>query len=429
MTRPVIKVEDLSKAYRIGFKEQIPDTLVAAIFGLVKAPARKFREIRRLDTYQQNGHANDTIWALKDVSFEVADGEVLGIIGRNGAGKSTLLKILSRITEPTSGRAVIRGRVSSLLEVGTGFHPELTGRENVYMNGTILGMSKREIDRKFDEIVAFSGVEKFLDTPIKRYSSGMNVRLAFAVAAHLEPEILVVDEVLAVGDVEFQKKCMGKMQDVARGGRTILFVSHNMNAVSSLCDSAIMVCEGKAGPRLPTEKAIGQYFGQEAQLLQDGSLEARSRFQLSKRTYSIRRMRVLSSGIETRVIPSCAPVTFELELRGLADLPRAECGIIITDQIGQRVLALQSRYHAGLVLNGDDAVVLSCELDSLPLVPAPYYIDLVLASGSTVVERVERAARFDVVFADVFGTGWIPTSGQGFFVHPCTWNRTTLGGY
>lgn len=246
MSRPIITAESLSKAYRIGVRRDRSATLVGAAIGLFKSPIDNFRRLRRLNTYcDADGNAPDTYWALKDVSFEINEGEVVGIIGRNGAGKSTLLKLLSRITDPTSGRAVLRGRVSSLLEVGTGFHPELSGRENIYLNGTILGMTKREVDRKFDEIVEFAGVEQFLDTAIKRYSSGMSVRLAFAVAAHLEPEILIVDEVLAVGDGEFQKKCIGKMKDVARGGRTILFVSHNLLAVSSLCDKGIVLQDGK----------------------------------------------------------------------------------------------------------------------------------------------------------------------------------------
>lgn len=235
MSQAAITVEGLSKAYRIGIKEEIPDTLMSAATSWLKAPVRNYQNLRKLNTFAAKGdNQPDILWALRDVSFEVTEGEVLGVIGRNGAGKSTLLKILSRITEPTHGRAVIRGRVSSLLEVGTGFHQELSGRENIYMNGTILGMRKKEIDRKLDEIIEFSGVERFLDTPIKRYSSGMKVRLAFAVAAHLEPEILIIDEVLAVGDAEFQKKCLGKMQEVAKGGRTVLFVSHNMGAVRSL---------------------------------------------------------------------------------------------------------------------------------------------------------------------------------------------------
>ncbi len=281
MTTPIISVENLSKAYRIGLKEEVPDTFVGAMTGWLKAPVRNWRRLKSLNTFNEpvadsavavaeageevasgNGQAeaDDILWALKDVSFEVHEGEVVGIIGRNGAGKSTLLKILSRITEPTHGRAVIRGRVSSLLEVGTGFHPELTGRENIYMNGTILGMRKKEIDKKFDEIVDFSGVEKFLDTPIKRYSSGMQVRLAFAVAAHLEPEILIIDEVLAVGDAEFQKKCLGKMQDVAKGGRTVLFVSHNMAAVESLCSRGLLACDGSIVHDSSASDSVQQYL-------------------------------------------------------------------------------------------------------------------------------------------------------------------------
>ncbi|RME47458.1 MAG: ABC transporter ATP-binding protein, partial [Chloroflexi bacterium] len=245
MSDIAIRVEHLSKRYRIGQLHRPHDTLRDSIadFGLRIADwlSRRANPKSKI----QNSKSDDTIWALRDVSFEVKRGEVVGIIGRNGAGKSTLLKILSRITEPTSGRAEIHGRVGSLLEVGTGFHPELTGRENIYLNGAILGMRKREIDRKFDEIVAFAEIEKFIDTPVKRYSSGMYVRLAFAVAAHLEPEILLVDEVLAVGDAAFQKKCLGKMGDVAKEGRTVLFVSHNMAAITSLCQRAIWLEEGK----------------------------------------------------------------------------------------------------------------------------------------------------------------------------------------
>jgi len=242
MSDIAISCENLGKRYRIGQRESykaLRDTLTDA----VRAPLRRLRSSLRSQAVEP-GDTDETFWALKDVSFEVKHGEVIGIIGRNGAGKSTLLKILSRITKPTTGSVEIHGRVGSLLEVGTGFHPELTGRENIYLNGTILGMKKREIKRKFDEIVAFAEIEQFLDTPVKRYSSGMYVRLAFAVAAHLEPEILVVDEVLAVGDAQFQKKCLGKMSDVAKEGRTVLFVSHNMIAVQNLCSRAIMLSSG-----------------------------------------------------------------------------------------------------------------------------------------------------------------------------------------
>lgn len=249
---PIIKVEHLSKRYTIGerapygsLREEITQTLM--------------KPFRRLSS--SSSHQGNTIWALKDVSFDVEEGEVLGIIGRNGAGKSTLLKILSRITEPTKGEVRMRGRVASLLEVGTGFHPELTGRENIYLNGALLGMTRQEINRKFDEIVAFSEIEKFLDTPVKRYSSGMYVRLAFAVAAHLEPEILIIDEVLAVGDAQFQKKCLGKMDDVAKTGRTVLFVSHNMAAVQNLCGRALLLNDGTLYLSGEVEQVINSYLG------------------------------------------------------------------------------------------------------------------------------------------------------------------------
>ena len=261
MSDVVIRVEDLSKLYRIGLREEMHDSLGVAIVDFIKRPVTNIKRLRKLSNFHQNGcESADTICALRNVSFEVKQGEVVGIIGRNGAGKSTLLKILAGITPPSKGRATVNGRVGSLLEVGTGFHPELTGRENIYLSGTILGMRKPEIDKKFDEIVDFSGVEEFLDTPIKRYSSGMRVRLAFAVAAHLEPEILLVDEVLAVGDVEFQKKCLGKMNDVVKEGRTVLFVSHNMAAVQQLCSSAMLLQKGKVVYNGAVGKCIDLYL-------------------------------------------------------------------------------------------------------------------------------------------------------------------------
>jgi len=296
MSDIAIRVENLSKVYRIGLKEQRHETLMGAFTSWVKSPLRNFRDVRMLSKFddvsadaknrkseiRNQKSANrpsdapfqlsafnsqllspsDVIWALKDVSFEVKQGEAIGIIGRNGAGKSTLLKILARITEPTSGRAEVYGRVGSLLEVGTGFHPDLTGRENVYLNGTILGMKKREIDARFDEIVEFSGIEKFIDTPVKRYSSGMRIRLAFSVAAHLEPEILIIDEVLAVGDAEFQKKCLGKMNAVTQAGRTVIFVSHNMQAVRSLCDIGLEMERGRVIRSGKVDTVIDGYLAQ-----------------------------------------------------------------------------------------------------------------------------------------------------------------------
>ena len=255
MTEFAIRVEGLGKRYRIGAPAMNYRTLRETLLEAVRAPARFLRG------EASNGDLN-TIWALKDVSFEVKQGQVLGVIGRNGAGKSTLLKILSRVTDPTEGIGEIHGRVGSLLEVGTGFHPELTGRENIYLNGAILGMHRSEIERKFDEIVEFSEVAQFIDTPVKRYSSGMYLRLAFAVAAHLEPEILVVDEVLAVGDAEFQRKCLGKMNDVAQQGRTVLFVSHNMSAILRLTQETIVIEKGRLGMRAPTAQAVDYYLSQ-----------------------------------------------------------------------------------------------------------------------------------------------------------------------
>jgi lipopolysaccharide transport system ATP-binding protein len=246
MTSHAIEAEGLGKRYRIGAAAARHDSLRDLIGSVFASPVRNFRNVRRLTafgpTHDRDG--TDVLWAVRDVSFAVSHGEVLGIVGRNGAGKSTLLKILSRITEPTSGRAVLRGRVGSLLEVGTGFHPDLTGRENVYLNGAILGMDRRYVDHRFDEIVEFSGVATFIDTPVKRYSSGMYLRLAFAVAAHLEPEILIVDEVLAVGDAQFQNRCLGKMRSVSEDGRTVIFVSHNLTAVRTLCSRALLLRDG-----------------------------------------------------------------------------------------------------------------------------------------------------------------------------------------
>jgi lipopolysaccharide transport system ATP-binding protein len=250
--RPIIETRGISKRYRIGTRASANDTLRDTIVAGVTAPFR--RRARAGDS------SAATIWALQDVSFDVQPGEIVGIIGHNGAGKSTLLKVLSRITEPTGGRIKLYGRVASLLEVGTGFHPELTGRENVFLNGAILGMRREEIARKFDEIVAFSEMERFLDTPVKHYSSGMYMRLAFAVAAHLEPEILIVDEVLAVGDANFQRKCLDKMENVGRQGRTVLFVSHNMTAITRLCARAILLREGRAFRDGPTQDVIGAYL-------------------------------------------------------------------------------------------------------------------------------------------------------------------------
>jgi lipopolysaccharide transport system ATP-binding protein len=265
----VIKVEGLHKHYRIGLKEEMHDSFLGATLNFFKSPLKNYRKYRSLYRFDDikpdqgtplNNDPDSVIWALRDVSFKVNKGEVLGIIGNNGAGKTTLLKVLSKITTPSCGRAEIHGKISSLLEVGTGFHHELTGRENIYLNGTILGMRKMEIDSKFDEIVKFSGVEKFLDTPVKRYSVGMKIRLGFSVAAFLEPDILVIDEVLAVGDSDFQKKCLKKMETVGQHGRTVLFVSHNMQMITRLCSRAILLEKGQIKDDGPAEKVVASYL-------------------------------------------------------------------------------------------------------------------------------------------------------------------------
>ncbi len=264
-----VNVDGVSKLYRIGVQDEAHENLASALMGFLRNPLRNYRKYRSLYDFRDvklqeaegaAGERPDLLWAIRNLSFEVPTGQVVGIIGHNGAGKSTLLKILSRITSPTFGSVRIRGRVSSLLEVGTGFHQELTGRENVYLNGTILGMRKREVDAVFDDIVEFSGVGRFLDTPVKRYSSGMKVRLAFAVAAHLEPEILIVDEVLSVGDAEFQRKCIGKMEAIGASGRTILFVSHNMSAVTRMCDRVLMMDHGQVVMDGTAREVVSHYL-------------------------------------------------------------------------------------------------------------------------------------------------------------------------
>ena len=263
MSNLALRAEGLSKRYRVGrgWAEPKP-TLGGRLIQAVTSPIRNYREVRRLSRFDETVDDPGVHWALRDVSFEVKHGEVVGVIGRNGAGKSTLLKVLSRITAPTKGRALVHGRVGSLLEVGTGFHPDLTGRENIFLNGAVLGMDRAYVERRFDEIVEFSGVEKFIDTPVKRYSSGMYLRLAFAVAAHLEAEIMIVDEVLAVGDAQFQKKCIGKMSSVGAEGRTVLFVSHNLTAVRTLCSRALVLRKGRLAADLSAAEAVEQYIAE-----------------------------------------------------------------------------------------------------------------------------------------------------------------------
>lgn len=330
----VIKVENLGKLYRIGMKEQIHDTLIGAMTSWIRSPFKNFNKLRKLTSLNPEEESEDIIWALRDVSFEVKHGEVLGIIGHNGAGKSTLLKILSRITDPTTGSVTIEGRVASLLEVGTGFHQDLTGRENIYMNGTILGMTKKEIDRKFDEIVDFSVVEKFIDTPIKRYSSGMKVRLAFSVAAHLEPEILIIDEVLAVGDAAFQKKCLGKMQDVATQGRTVLFVSHNMAAVSTLCEESILLGSGRIIMMGKTRDVVAYYL--------DSSNKMYTPIPFKRPTKNNGEIRLLATeiiqdGTKTNVVNCRRPFSIDIAYEIISIVQNARLFLLFRNEKGEAI--------------------------------------------------------------------------------------------
>ena len=396
MSDVAIKVENLGKLYRLGLKEEVYDTLAASMWSWVKAPLRNYKRLRSLNTFGIDEEADDLLWAIRNVSFEVKTGEVVGIIGRNGAGKSTLLKVLSRISEPTTGRAIINGRVGSLLEVGTGFHNELSGRDNVYMNGTILGMSKKDIDRKFDEIVEFSGVEKFLDTPIKRYSSGMKVRLAFSVAAHLEPEILIIDEVLAVGDAAFQKKCLGKMQDVAHEGRTVLFVSHQLGAVNDLCTTCYLMSGGSIAGSGTPEEVIKQYLdtGQKAV----GSIDLRN--------WSMERsgegpMRVeyaeLSnqSGEITPFFDYGEPLTIKLGIHGKAG-DECHLGIRITNQVGHLVLHFAEDDFSGTLHYPDDRSELVMKLDKNLLNEGKYFISIWLGGAGGMHDLVGNCLEFSV---------------------------------
>jgi lipopolysaccharide transport system ATP-binding protein len=418
-----ITVENLSKAYRIGLKEEIPDTLVGAVQSWLASPLKSFRRLRRLNTFEFHGAGDDILWALRDVSFEVQEGEVIGIIGRNGAGKSTLLKILSRITEPTRGRAIIRGRVSSLLEVGTGFHPELTGRENVYMNGTILGMTKREIDRKFDEIVSFADVEKFLDTPIKRYSSGMQVRLAFAVAAHLEPEILIVDEVLAVGDADFQKKCLGKMQDVARSGRTVLFVSHNMAAVENLAKRTVWVANGEIQQDGDTKQVIQAYLnsfgGQVSQSLDLRDTPGRHG------TGAVRfsKMELLSTdGSPLKSLHSGDGFRVRYHYECQRDIPNLHFGLRIFSQFGV-LLTDAHTWTTGqavpLARKGPGSIEI--EIDALNLMPATYYLGVWASSFHEWHDVLDNVTRLEVEPSDFYGTGRGIEARFGLIFLPFRW--------
>lgn len=364
-------------------------------------------------------------WALEDVSFHVNQGEVVGIIGHNGAGKSTLLKILSRITKPTRGEVRLHGRVGSLLEVGTGFHPELTGRENIFLNGAILGMRRHEIQSKFDQIVDFAEISQFLDTPVKRYSSGMYVRLAFAVAAHLEPEILIVDEVLAVGDVSFQRKCMGRMREVGRSGSTILFVSHNMPAVESLCTRAILLDHGKVALDGAVHELVQEYHRRVLQGLGSGGSDL-THLDGPLRVEKIFRSATLldTEGEPTNFIPVGGRFHLRLALDAPIAVEAPTLTIGIDDSLGQRILSLKTPATNPVMTRLQEACELDCVVESLPLAPGDYWLKLGFAAVPDEIDEIERAMRFTITEGELFGSGH--GHHLGVCVAPSTWSFKKL---
>ncbi len=400
MSHTVIAVENISKLYRLG---TISSGTLSHDLNRWWARLRGRPDpLLRIGEEERSRREDGYIWALRDVSFAVEQGEVLGIIGRNGAGKSTLLKILSRVTTPTSGEIKIKGRIASLLEVGTGFHPELTGRENIFMNGAILGMTRAEIRRKFDEIVAFAEIEQFIDTPVKRYSSGMYVRLAFAVAAHLEPEILLVDEVLAVGDAAFQKKCLGKMGEVAKEGRTVLFVSHNMAAVLSLCSEATLLSSGRIACNGPTENVVTEYM-QGVSPLATTPLHERS-----DRTGdgSVRLMSIsISNGDGNSLIRCSDHLRVRIGYLSTHEVSQAVFLVAIYDQLGRPIFFLDTQKAGGFpdVLPASGFV--TCVTGPINITPDLCVVNAAVLVGGVMADQVKQACTFEVEADDFYGTG------------------------
>jgi lipopolysaccharide transport system ATP-binding protein len=403
-----IRVKKLGKRYKLGQQTSGYKTLGETITRAVKSPFQHLQH-EELEEKKEAG----TFWALKDISFEVKKGEVLGIIGKNGAGKSTLLKILSRITAPTEGTVEINGRVGSLLEVGTGFHPELTGRENVFLSGSIMGMKKAEIEEKFDQIVNFAEIEKFLDTPVKRYSSGMYVRLAFAVAAHLEPEILIVDEVLAVGDAEFQKKCLGKMGDVASEGRTVLFVSHNLGAVQNLCQKGIVLEHGMVKFIGSVPDSIATY--QMSYANSAGSLEDRTdRMGSGEIRVTAIELRNLNGHIIDTV--SCDD-TFDVFLYYKVKPGFENCKPIVSISVKTPlevpIFLIHNRMTGDILEKLPQKGAFVCRISNLPLVPSSYKLDYSVMNSGNFIDGLNAAADLDVTSGDIYGTGEVPPPSHG----------------
>ena len=442
MNQPAIRVVNLSKEYHIGVERKRGRTLREAIVDAVTGPLRRTAKLLR---GQATGAAelDATHWALRDVSFEVPHGDVIGVIGRNGAGKSTLLKILSQITEPTQGFVEIRGRVGSLLEVGTGFHQELSGRENIYLNGAILGMTKIEIDRKFEEIVSFAEVDKFLDTPVKHYSSGMYVRLAFSVAAHLEPEILLVDEVLSVGDAAFQRKCLGKMDQVRRSGRTVLFVSHNMATIENLCSRTLFLQDGKVAFSGPTADAVKFYLESMAEREPpgEGGLADHNRWANPEHrkhrspeevgSYT----RIEFKNQQGKTIPfarSGEPLVIRLHYCVRKAITRPSFGVGISTERGTLV-SYVSTWLCPVdipVLQKGDGFIDLC-IDNINLMPGRYFLSVMLgATGPIFYDSIDCCTVLTVEEADFYGSGRLLSRNQSIMLLPCHWepSGSTEGG-
>lgn len=415
----VIQVSQVSKEYRLGIISH--GTLYrdlqswwASFRGRPDPNARIIDQTAPVGRRKQ-AVVGDRLLALNDVSFEVEQGETLGIVGRNGAGKSTLLKILSRVTAPTRGTMRIKGRIASLLEVGTGFHPELTGRENVFLNGTILGMTRVEIRRKFDDIVDFSQLEQFIDTPVKRYSSGMYVRLAFSVAAHLDAEILVVDEVLAVGDFDFQKRCLGKMRDVATSGRTVLLVSHNMSAIQSLCKRAILLVGGRIACQGPTAEVIESYFSQR----EDDTVIALSRRADRSGSGRLRFAEVKvapAASDKGKVIRTGCDTSIQMWIDNLegSAVRTVDLGVGIDNLLGDRITVLTTQAVGATIESlPPGRSLVEFTIPQLPLVPGRYYLTLFVTGNFAIADWIQNGAMFDVEYGDFFGTGRSVPEGHG----------------
>lgn len=414
---PVIRASALGKCYWIGTGRAAYSTFRDVLTETVRSPLARWR-----------GPTREAVWALRDVSFEVAAGSVTGIVGANGAGKSTLLKVLSRITRPTTGRAWLHGRIASLLEVGTGFHPELTGRHNVFLNGAILGMTRREIQRNFDAIVAFAGVERFIETPVKFYSTGMYLRLAFAVAAHLRSDILAVDEVLAVGDVLFQRKCLGKMTEVAHDGRTVLLVSHNLSTLQAMCDDVLWIHQG-ALVRQGTPAEVVPAFIERLR----SSTNADSTSDLRGAYRPNQSVPALTEGfLNGRPLAASHTMSVgdDLDVEVVVTLsePRRQCfaAINIEDEFGVRVWSLHSRWHVPRFDLGAGEHRLRCRVSRPPLVPGRYYLGLELVGGQEQIDAADRVATLEILGTDAFGTGEVPRRGDGYVLTPAAWSVTSM---